>query len=826
MNNRNSICEKLNIADISDGIVTSFDLKYSKCFEITGKDYEMLSDQDIQKWNEQAKGFLNNLPDGVTVQILNSIRYGKSCLVEKLEQKIGHHSDEKLSFLANDYLNQLKRRPQREHTIYLFVTYDSKFKDKPSYIFPKLFNSIDRDAITKNRAKALLILKEFEDATLPLLGLATKPLDCQEAFQLMVELLNRSKSQSLNMVATQADKGSPSFYKKYPYLKHITVRDQLIRTAIDNRNPNIIESDGVYLTTLNMVALPQTISDDLINLLSKFEFSFDLSFQITKPNESDFISQLNLIRTICGSNRVLKLNQNDDIAEDQQLYQIEQTKNLLKLDIETAFEIRLVFVVYDHSPEGCIKKSRTIENACASSDGFQVIQDNFCHLNNLVSVLPGCFQLNQRKSALLSSDLSRFLPFAQKWKGTTDLQFLLEDSSHQLLPLSYKTEQPGVSVPNSLVAGTPGEGKSFFTNWLIAKLVTYNPKTFINVIDNGGSYKKLYSIFKDRAIYLEIDYKDECAFDFFSMKSIVRSDETTYGRYIQYMSNLLSLTVQDEGASAYSEAEKYVLETGLHKLYDSISDDDIPLLEDYQKIVGEIEPRDGEDEIFIARLVKNLDIYTDPKSPKSKIFNRRSTIQFDKQMLFIDIQNIDQDPKFQAIFNFMINQNIRDRMVHYPDWKQINIWDEVWKAFKVAKSKDLMEEAGRKGRKNDTSIMLVSQFVSDFLDESIAPIRNACPIHYIFKTTDLDRLTGPEFKYNQNQLRAIESMRGEKGKSSQFFLKWGPHATVAHLEGSRVDAELCSTDTETFKKYAAIYENGNADMFDMIQAMERETCAV
>ena len=87
MNNRNSICEKLNIADISDGIVTSFDLKYSKCFEITGKDYEMLSDQDIQKWNEQAKGFLNNLPDGVTVQILNSIRYGKSHLVEKLKQK-------------------------------------------------------------------------------------------------------------------------------------------------------------------------------------------------------------------------------------------------------------------------------------------------------------------------------------------------------------------------------------------------------------------------------------------------------------------------------------------------------------------------------------------------------------------------------------------------------------------------------------------------------------------------------------------------------------------------------------------------------------------
>jgi len=824
---KKSVCEKINISDIlEDGLVVSYDLKYSYCYELAGIDMEMKSSVEQANQVAQINGFLNNVEEGLTLQIVNRVEYGRSPLIDTFKKNQIQHDDEKLKFFSDDNIEHIKTFPQRQHKLYLYVTYDNRYKKAPLYLLPRLFSNNDSQEIRLNRKKSLEVLSLFENSTLPLFGLKARRLNGDETFRLMFNYLNNNKACHLSpeRQKTEVDNAPPSLYQSLPYLKNKTVRDQLVRSPFQNSNPGHIVIDDLYYMTINMEMLPQGVGIQTILSMIKPKFPFEFSIQITSPNEKVFVSQLEAIRKLLRISSLLKTKKHEkDVVSSIQKDEIDATKTALELAHDKAFEVRLMFIVHHHDLKGCRNKARIIENMCQSLGGMQVNKDDYCHLNNFMSLLPGAYQLNERKAGMLGRDLAQMVPISQSWQGTKDVQFIIQNKDRELLPLSYKTEQEDMAVPNTLVVGQPGEGKSWFTNYLIKSLLVHNPKTFISVIDNGGSYKKLATIFKDTSTYIEMDYSADCAFNYFSEKRIVMENEATYGRYKTYIGNLLYLTIQNEGDPDYSESQKYLIETGINALYDSISDTDIPLLEDFQDIARKITPRDEEDEQFRDQLVKNLDGYTDPKSSKSIIFNRRSSIKLDSPKLFVDIQNIDQDPKFQAIYNSMINKQMRDRMIYFPEWRQVIIFDEVWKAWKSSKSKEFQEEAARKGRKNDTSIVLLSQFVKDFADESIASIRNACPIHYIFKTTDLPLLKKAPFNYNDNKLRAIENMKGVKGKSSQFFIKWGDRSSIAHIEGSKIDGVTCSTDAITRLQYKDIYDNKDADMFDIIKKIKAET---
>ena len=824
---RKSICEKINIADISEeGIITSFDLKYAYCYEITGVNILMMSEEEKHLFSNTLHSGINNIEEGITFEVFNKVEYGNAELIESFSKSMGAPKDEKLTFLAEDAVDHLKSFPQRQHTIYLFVMYDNKYKKPSSSWSFKLFNDLNSQEIRQNRATCLETLTIFESSTLPLLGFEFKRMNGDAIFQVLFNYINTNKACHLTpkFMDTQLDTGPASIYKEFPYLKNVTVRDQLVRSAVDNSESSYIKIDGLYYMTVNMLLLPKCVDINAMQSFTSLPFPHYMSLQVTSPNEAKFTSQLSSISRILFMSNILKTSKHKNNPLDiNQKEEIEAVKKTLRLVEDKVFEIRLTFVVYHHELRGCMNKARMIENMCQSQENMQVIIDDHCHLNNFMSLLPCGYQLNERKAGVLGRDLSKLIPVAQQWKGTKDAQIILQNAQRELLPLSFKTEQGDVDVPNTLIAGKPGQGKSWVTNYLMKSLQIYNPKTFFSIIDNGGSYKKQYALFEDRAAYIEMDYREDCAFNYFSEKRIVMESDASYGRYKTYMGNLLYLTVQQEGDPEYSESQKYIIEKGINQLYDSIVDKDIPLLEDFQHIASTMEPRDEEDESFIKTLVKNLDSYTDSKQSKSKIFNRKSSISLDKQMLFVDIQNIDQDPKFQAIYNFMINKQMRDRMIYFPEWRQVIIFDEVWKAWKEAKSKEFQEEAGRKGRKNDTSIILLSQNIADFASEDIAPIRNACPIHFIFKTEDTDTLKEAPFSYNENKISAIKQMSGEKGKSSQFFIKWGPHSTIAHVEGSKIDGEICSTDATTRLKYDDIYNNQDTDMFSILKQLKKET---
>ncbi len=810
-----SVIDKLNIADIEpDGLIVSFDLTYTRAYELQGIDQCLSPPDTLLNMEEKLQALLLNLDDHITLQIASRVRYGGDPKVDDLAGRL-HNENETISLLNKDYIRGLKTLPQRQHRLVLFVSYDRK--PKSVGWGPKL--GMKSPSPTHIRTVALDTLNRFESySTLDL-----TPMDGPEMRQYCFEYLNPDHAPPL-FTDPRPDLETASFYERHDWLKNISLRDMLLRRPITNLSPTLMQSGDAYITTLNLIALPLASSMRFNEAFFDHAFAFDMAFQISTIQPEQSQQMMKRIKAIGATNSMFK-RRNQPRIEHEQLAEIEQVKPLIELDVDKMLMLRISFVVRDQDPQSCLQKARMIEARFNGLEGCQFIRDDYCHLDNYFSHLPGCYHYNARRVGVLASDLCSFIPIHQTWKGTRDIQFLLQNNDHELLPLTYLAEQE-VAIPNTLVAGKPGEGKSFFCNWLITRLIGIRPNTFVNIIDNGGSYKKLYNLFQDDAIYLEMDYKKECAFDFFSQKQIVTLDETQYARYLNYMTHLLCLTIETDGEPSYSESEKYIIEQGIHRLYEQIQDTDIPLLEDYQTIIEQLTPRDEDDEQFMIKVVKNLDSYTDPKSAKSAIFNQRSCFNFNKKMLFIDIQKIDQDPKFQAIYNFIINQNIRDRMIHYPDWKQINVWDEVWKSFRVSKSKDLMEEAARKGRKNDTSILLISQFVDDYLDPSIAPIRNACPVHFMFKTTDLDLLETSPFNYPSSAIQRFSELRSEKNKASKFLIKWADQLSIGQLQATPLDKELCATDAETFQKYQDIYtsQNGpsNGHMLDLLRA---STCA-
>jgi hypothetical protein len=832
--NKKSVCEKINIANIEeDGLITSYDLMYSRCYEITGENMSLMSEQQKKAVSGRVHGHLMSYQDGISVELFHKVDYGRDDRVGDFEKDLmSKNHDEKLRFLAKDSIEHIELFPQRKHQIYLFVTFDNNFKKPGLGLGPKIFNKQDADGVRRNRSNSIDNLELFESSTLPLLGLKARRLDRNEIFNELFEYINFDKSFHLTpkMREIREDSENEMFYENFSYLKNVTVRDQLVQSHFDNQNPGYLKIGDMYYQTINLTLLPEKVDDGILRTaLTSFPFPFYMGFRMTAPNDDTFLSHLKRIQSVMWISGLFSITDKFvDASEVVQKEEIKNTKEQMELMTEKPFELQLTFVVHHRDIKGCMNKARMIENMCQFHEGMQMMTDDFCHINNFFSLLPGGQKLNAKKQGLLGSDLSKIVPLVQNWKGCKNPQIILQNNQRELLPLDFRTEQGDVDVPNFLIAGQPGQGKSWVTNFILKSVLIHHPKTFLGVIDIGGSYKKQFSMFKELYTYIEMDYREDCAFDYFSEKRLVKESVASFGRYKTYIEDLLHLTIEEEESKAYSESQKFMLEQGINALYERISDTDIPLLEDFQQIMTTVTPRDENDEAFISHVTKNLDSFTNPTSRKSIIFNKRSKLNLDKQFLFVDMQNVDQDLKFQAISNAMINRQLRDRMIYYPDWRQIIIFDEVWKAWKLSKSKEFQEEVGRKGRKNDTSIGLVSQFVKDHMEESVAVLKNSCPIHIIFKTEDTDLLAmkkkdnGHAFEYNENQVAAIKAMGGEKGKSSQFFLKWGPHSAIAHVEGSKLDAEICSTDSKTFVKYKEIYEDGDADMFELLKKIKEE----
>jgi len=376
-----------------------------------------------------------------------------------------------------------------------------------------------------------------------------------------------------------------------------------------------------------------------------------------------------------------------------------------------------------------------------------------------------------------------------------------------LVSLSFR--EPEVQIAKGIIIGLMGSGKSAFVNSTVSKRMLYSPLDFNSIIDVGGSYKKLYCLFKDKATYLDFDYDENYAITFFPTKQVFGSDE----KNLIELSSLIFVTAQLNLGRLPTPSERWVVEEGLRKMYASLKEDEAPILEDYQSALKSIKYRDTADKGLVTEINKNLDLFTDPNSPRSKLLNRRGTLNPTQPLVIFDIGKLDADPALRTVFMFVINNFLVNRMINFKDRRQSIILDEAWKYLGVESSKDAINGIYRTGRKHGSDITCIGQFANDYSGVHMSPIRSGSNVKYIFEIKDHDVLAKTvqdesgsqvkEWDFNDNELASIKGIQNGTDYR-QCFVKWGNHATKLHLQLSPFEQQLFATDFKSLNKYGDV----------------------
>ena len=214
------------------------------------------------------------------------------------------------------------------------------------------------------------------------------------------------------------------------------------------------------------------------------------------------------------------------------------------------------------------------------------------------------------------------------------------------------------------------------------------------------------------------------------------------------------------------------------------------------------------DDPFIKDCVKGLRFYVDEKSAYAILLNRPSQLNLDHRFVVFDTTKMKDHPRLQRLYFFLINYSVQLKMMRLvkEGIQQLVIFDEAWKILESAQTASLVETLYREARRYGTKICCISQSAKDFTEnQNVKIIPENAQIKMVLHH-DQDKVKGlAELGLNEKECQVVTQMKEKR----DIFFKAGQNSTVLKLEASKMDIEICSTDSESLKKYQPICERGD-----------------
>ena len=820
MSQKENVKSLINIADIYDGMVTSFNFHRTQVYEYEGFDMIHTPSVELDRYKHNIAELIKGLNANQSLCFLNRFDYDDTDTLDDYQQRLDTdtiNDDPTLKAIRDDHIEFLKKVPYRTQKQYLYITQEPKYKPRKKWF------SINRHHEQSDhydlRSDVEQSLKTIATSVSNVVKeCALRPLQDQAIFDLCFNLLNDKKSRNMTPIMRKTDKDdNHDLIEEYPFLKNRTVRDQIMHSAIDNSDHNFFEIDGIYYTTVSVTMLPTVCELDVILRMLRIPLSYDMHVRVTMPDQKEeMLDEIKKRRTrvrLCENANSL-FSRGSKVTEAHQLDEIDTAEKVIDGQLERLLKVSFTFVVKHDNKKKCEQKGLYIEKELNSLRGMQAMRAGYSHLENFLSILPGCHDLSDDwLLPIYNTELARLIPFHRNWTGTKDVQMVFRNTSNELIPLSFEKTKPDIPIATGIVMGLMGSGKSAFINSLVTKRLLHNPKDFNSIVDVGGSYKKLHCAFKKQSTYLSFDYDENFAITFFPSKQIFEQESKGENKIVPELSSLIFITAQLNLGRPYTPSETFLIESGIQEMYKGLKADESPILQDYQAALSRVKCRDEEDKKFITEVNKNLDLFTDPKNPRSKLLNKRGSLNPTSPLVIFDFSKLDTDPILRTIYMFVTNNFLVNRMVNFPDRRQSIILDEAWKYLAVESSQDAIKGIYRTGRKHGSDITCVGQFASDYSGHHMAPIRNGSYVKYIFEIQDHDVLAKTvkdesgnqvsEWNFNSSELDSIKSIRNGSDYR-QCFVKWGKNATKLHLNLSPFEQQLYATDFESLNKYGDV----------------------
>lgn len=806
--------EKIGIANLESGQVMNFNLNPTRCYELESLDLFASAPDNQHQYIRQMESFLNHCPEGFTLQWVfqNQVAAGKADIV--------NGNNHVYQTLADDIKNDRKNRRFFQKKHYLFVSSNHPKSPDPFYACPVLFRSIKKtckshDELHHDR------FSQFESHTLPALesvGVKAISLTDNDIFRWCFSILNPHADHLCpsSMYEQRADVPE-SILNQHTYLKEITIRDQILRSPIINES-RYIQINDTYITTLNMDILPTHIDGGLLKTLIHWSLCpIDVMVSIQCPNQQKELSKLTQKRRLLIGSAGLLSDSMSDREKSGAINDIESALDTMAEHEEQLFVLSITIIIKHTSQRELMKQTDALIDTLHSLHHMTMIRDDYNHIDMMMSILPGHAWMNKRHHTVFTKAASFFVPLSQTFKGSTPAQFFIDTPTQEQRPFSFKNND--LPASHALIIAPTGKGKSFTMNWLIKRLFMANNTDMVTIIDKGGSYRKLCTLFGGD--YITIEFDKRCAINPFPDVLLMVINNECVPDQVIYLRKLICILIADDTTSTFSSYEEHLIEICIQELYQSAykNNKKTVLLGNFVDYIKQ-KKIDADDQPFITRILKNLSIFTKAESPYSLLLNQPSAISLNNRFTVFDRTALKDHPRLASIYFFLINSVVQQRMLRglAQGCTQYVINEEVADLLIDEASAALLAESYRTARKYGTIHFAVSQMVSDFTQNHLtkAIVSNSYIKFILHLDSEYDQLH--HLGLHDNDHHTIEHLKRVPKVYSDVFVKFGQTSVVMRVQPTALEYELCATDSQSYERYHTLYDaSGEALLNRMLE---------
>lgn len=763
------LADQLEIWGIESQCVIYKDGSLGFVLKLVPTDPQCWSTNKINGFSQQLVSFLNGLPLGLNVQIIQDIKAGNESLLETFSQ-LNTQSSGKLNAVGQERVNKYKQLDQlgmlAKYTNYIVcrVPNHKELVKMPS-IFSKKndFQEIFSEALDLRISKCLRIRDDLL-ATLKSLGITASALSDKEIIEEIYTQWNPARDVKLE------------FYNPTDLRNSVLFTD----AVVNSRGFTLADYHYRVLSLKNM---PGSTYSCMASLLQHLPFDSRVQLTFSVPDQQKEIESLQMQRRLAFSMVYGKTSGVSDIESEAKLQDLEGLISELIASGEKVFPFSLNVILRsknklqldDQVSQTLLKfrelgGSEAMEETLAAFDIFS--QLSFPHA-----------RCKERIRRIKSSNLSDLLPLYGPWMGHSLPRSIFQSRSGSIVAFDPFSSE--LTNANQIVSGGSGSGKSFLTNLMLLQMQKFNPKIFI--IDIGGSYQKICENLEGQ--YISLGLNNSLSINPFDLpKNKTQPDN----QKIKFLLALVEAMTKEQNEVGLRKLERTEVEEAIREVYNKNSTPTLSNLRDL--LISHVNPE-------IQRVGKILNMWCG-NTPYGSFLDRSSNINLNRDLVCFDLKGLESYPDLQSVTLLIITDLVWRVVQQDRGVMKFLVFDECWKLLESESGSIFIAEVFRTFRKYFASCIAISQNIDDFAKSKISSaIMSNSSIKWILsqKGADKSRLKDV-LELNDNEVDLISSLTQSRGEYSEAFLIAGDDRTVVAVDSTPIEYWLSTTDPRDLSK--------------------------
>lgn len=438
--------------------------------------------------------------------------------------------------------------------------------------------------------------------------------------------------------------------------------------------------------------------------------------------------------------------------------------------------------------------------------GFRLEEDKYINHAVFLSNLPLGYDLRTHKflgrgRALFTFNVADLAPIYGDPKIFGKPEVLVISPTGQLI--GFDLFSAGQGGYNGFMIATTGAGKSVFLQWIALSYYLAGRK--VRIIDIGGSYERFCKNFG--GTYISVSYENPLSVNPFSLVE----DEEMLNEYMEFLTSLLLLMGGSKDPQLYAQQEKILrsyLEDAIRESYERYGKEmTIDTVVEYLKKFDDPRVRD---------FVISMKPYTS-EGTYGIFFNRPSKLDLSNPIVVIDNTYVEGMPELMdpllMVFTFHVSREV------YLDKKKeglLCIIDEAHKFLGKPKIDLFVEQAYRRFRKDNGSIIMATQGFNDFMGGDTlsragrAAVSNSFWQFFMMQNSASRNALKKEKSISLTEFeeQLMDSVKTVKGHYAEVFIKTEFFSIKARIVLSPFLKAMFFTDPQVRRRIQELVDSG------------------